>query len=464
MKKNIVLIDKFAEINLGIDVVDNILTNTDWNISVLVTSEEKKYIYVNRKRIKKIYSTKEIYNIDCIEELDYELINKLKYIQSDYMFGTAREIHDINLLKLSYYNSISFWHSVFKNQLIDIVIITGFIQGFSIDLTIKAMAELYNIFCYTWNPISVGKLKLMIHEELNDKFLVKSKRDNIKSLLDCNSNQKNFYQINTINRNKLKYIIRKCLYSIGGDILVNIIIALLKNKRIYYLGIKGGGLNFIELFCEFCKMKKMENFLNKISVHPDYGEKYIIYFLQMEPEGTIQVRCTLQSQLVAIKMLSKALPKGWKIYIKEHPFQYKLNTKEYSYYLTSKFKYRTKNFYKEIMSLKNTKIIKKEISSKDLAQNSQAISTFNGTIISEVISMKKPALVFGGETIIYKNCKDILCIDSYIKCKEYIQKIKDGWRPNYDSIEDLYSKYTYEYSNEGIKEILNDIDRVVLNK
>lgn len=458
MKKNIVLIDKLAEANIDIDVVDNILSNTDWNISILVTSEEKKHIYVNSGRIKKIYSTKEVYNIEHIEDLDYKLINKLKYMQSDYMFGTAREVHDINLLKLSYYNSISFWNSVFKNQLIDMVIITGYIQGYSIDVTVKAIAKLYNVLCYTWNFIGYGNF--MVNEELRDEFLTKSKRDKRKSLLDF----KVSYKVNDKNRNKLKYIIRKFLYFIGGKVLVDSVLCLLKNKRAHYLGINGGGLNFIELFCEFCKMKKMEFFLNKISVHPDYGEKYIIYFLQVEPEGTIQVRCTLQSQLVAIKMLSKALPKGWKLYIKEHPCQYKFNMEGCSHYLISKFKYRTKFFYKEIMSLKNTKIIKKEISSRDLAQNSQAVSTFNGTIIAEVISMKKPALIFGGETTIYKKCKDISCIDSYKKCKEYIKSIEDGWRPNYDNIEDLYSKYVYKVSDEGIKEILNDIDRVVLNK
>ena len=79
-------------------------------------------------------------------------------------------------------------------------------------------------------------------------------------------------------------------------------------------------------------------------------------------------RARFGSQISIIKQLSQNLPENWILYIKEHPDQYKLDGPGWWYYLTTIHKYRTKDFYGEILKLSNVRLLKYENKSQDIIE------------------------------------------------------------------------------------------------
>lgn len=108
-------------------------------------------------------------------------------------------------------------------------------------------------------------------------------------------------------------------------------------------------------------------------------------------------RQTLTSQLYAIKILSSVLPKNWKIYVKEHPDQFKIY---YSHknHLNHIDHFRSMSFYSQIELFKNVKFIKMSTNSKELIKHVKAICYINGSVFLKAILAKKPIIIFGNET------------------------------------------------------------------
>ena len=73
--------------------------------------------------------------------------------------------------------------------------------------------------------------------------------------------------------------------------------------------------------------------MSKLEVEPKPNEKFFYYALHFEPEGSIQTRVTMESQLTIIKLLSECIPEGYFLYVKEHPWQFRLNNDLFSYYI-----------------------------------------------------------------------------------------------------------------------------------
>lgn len=142
-------------------------------------------------------------------------------------------------------------------------------------------------------------------------------------------------------------------------------------------------------------------------------EKYVLYALHLEPEAAIMARTIYNSQLYNISMIAHSLPDGWKLYVKEHPHQFKLigGCAMYTAHMSS---FRTKSYYDEICSLPNTYLLDYRIPSSKLVHpdNSQenrinakpqAISTINGSITLESILHGIPTLLFDKSTIPYES-------------------------------------------------------------
>lgn len=163
------------------------------------------------------------------------------------------------------------------------------------------------------------------------------------------------------------------------------------------------------------KLLRLNHFYNKISITPDLSENFIFYGMHMQPEKTSQpLGGEYDHQLLPIIILAKSLPPGWFLYVKEHPNQFnerKISNKNF----------RDKSFYQAVLKLKNVRFISLQVSSAELIENSQIVSTLTGTAGWEGLLRKKPVIAFGNPY--YKACRAVRSPDSVDACKKSISEL-----------------------------------------
>ena len=134
---------------------------------------------------------------------------------------------------------------------------------------------------------------------------------------------------------------------------------------------------------DILKTKYRKFFINKNLIRTIDNEKPIIYFpLQIEPERSLLITAPkYTNQIQVIRDIVNVLPKGYELYVKEHPMSIIRS-------------WHSVSFYKEIMSLPNTKLIHPSVKSKDIIKKSSLIITISSTTGIEATFYKKPSLIF----------------------------------------------------------------------
>jgi capsule polysaccharide export protein KpsC/LpsZ len=125
-----------------------------------------------------------------------------------------------------------------------------------------------------------------------------------------------------------------------------------------------------------------------------------------------------------IDMLSKLVPEGWKIYVKEHPSQFK------DYQAAERAK--PIQFYNMITSMPKVEFVPLTYTSFELIDNAQASATVSGTVGWESVVRGKPTLLFGHSW--YQDCKGVFVTHTVEDCKNAIQKIKNGYKVNMNEV------------------------------
>jgi len=155
------------------------------------------------------------------------------------------------------------------------------------------------------------------------------------------------------------------------------------------------------------------------------------------------------------------LPVGWVLYVKEHPNQFKLNEPGWWFYLTSIHKYRTKEFYKEILKFDNVQFLKFSIKSQDIIKSAKAISTINGSISSEALTYNKPLILFGHQSTPFGLCKDVFKITSSKQCQEAMNQIEGGFIPDYSDFNEIVDNYLFELKVSSLSDVQLLVDYLV---
>ena len=130
-------------------------------------------------------------------------------------------------------------------------------------------------------------------------------------------------------------------------------------------------------------IKRRESFLNNNSIISLNNNDHFVYFpLHIEPERTLSVAAPFYTnQLEIITHISKSLPVGYKLYVKEHPVQ-KVRG------------WRTIDFYKKILELPNVNLVHPSIKSEEMLKNCSLVITITGTTGIEAAFYEKPSIVF----------------------------------------------------------------------
>ena len=129
--------------------------------------------------------------------------------------------------------------------------------------------------------------------------------------------------------------------------------------------------------------KQREKFMEKNFLHNvDLEKPFVYYPLGVDPEANILITAPFfTNQIEIIRIISKALPIGYQLFVKENPSQ--VNRE-----------WRTISEYKEIIDIPNVKLIHPSFSNKKLLENSSLVTTIAGTSGFEAAFYEKSSIVF----------------------------------------------------------------------
>ncbi len=173
------------------------------------------------------------------------------------------------------------------------------------------------------------------------------------------------------------------------------------------------------------RRKKLAAHYDQVAQEVDLTVPYVFVALQCEPERqSCPVGGVFTHQYLMIDLLSKTIPAGWKVYVKEHLSQFKkYQTAERS---------KTKASYDMIAAMPNVHLVPLHTTSFELIDKAQASATVSGTVGWESVVRGKPVLLFGNSW--FSRCEGVFVIRTVEACAAALRKIRDGFRVNADHV------------------------------
>lgn len=115
--------------------------------------------------------------------------------------------------------------------------------------------------------------------------------------------------------------------------------------------------------------------------HFDKRRPFVYFPLHVQPEFTTDVRAPFfANQIALIENISKSVPAGHRVLVKEHP---------------GMKGERNLGYYKHLTKLHNVQLLSPAIDSHDLIRAADAVLTITGSSAWEAILYEKPAIAFG---------------------------------------------------------------------
>jgi hypothetical protein len=140
----------------------------------------------------------------------------------------------------------------------------------------------------------------------------------------------------------------------------------------------------------------------------DKNTPFIYYPLQAEPERTLLLSAPFYTdQIELITRIAKAMPVGFKLYVKEHASMSLVGWRDISY-------------YKKILELPNVVLIHPSVNSDELLKNSSLVVTIRGTTGIEATFYEKPTI-----TLIDVNYSALPSVYKIKNIEELPQKIQN---------------------------------------
>jgi hypothetical protein len=135
------------------------------------------------------------------------------------------------------------------------------------------------------------------------------------------------------------------------------------------------------------KIKRLEHIYKRNCLIEIPSKQYIYVSLHLQPErSTNPEGAHFDNQWLMIEMISKCLPAGWFILIKEHPKQFKYDLRT--------IHARQESFYTSISRIKNAHFMSLNVSQDELILKSEMTATVSGSVGWESLIDGKPVLIF----------------------------------------------------------------------
>ena len=192
---------------------------------------------------------------------------------------------------------------------------------------------------------------------------------------------------------------------------------------------------------------------------PDMNEKFIFFPLHVFNDSQITFRAVeFFRQDKTVEMISKALPEGMKLYVKQHPHAAGMEPIEW---------------IKKISELPNTKLLYPELNSHDIIENAKAIVVVNSDVGWEAIMHLKPVIVLDkpfysgkGLTIDVDDINELSsCIEKGLKktiqMEQVIQVVHAALKSHYPGAFWKPRTTDFNYDKENIKKIIDGIEQEI---
>lgn len=157
----------------------------------------------------------------------------------------------------------------------------------------------------------------------------------------------------------------------------------------------------------------------------DLERPYIFVALHHQPEkSTSPEGGVFAHQFFMVDLLARCIPVGWHLYVKEHPSQLMSYSKgELS---------RSVDFYRDIASLPNVKLVRLSMPSFDLIDHAKAVATVTGTAGWEAVIRGVPVLVFGHAW--YGGCEGVFYTPTQRDLNEALRRIETGYKVDREQV------------------------------
>ncbi|MCV6607654.1 MAG: hypothetical protein OIF32_05535 [Campylobacterales bacterium] len=321
------------------------------------------------------------------------------------------------------------------------IVFSGYADNFISTLTFKISEEL-DKRCISFHPHWIISNNLLY---LNDGIFCKPCKDVIltKEMPEHYGKHLEHYDVHQYHKEKIKNTlnVKKSLFGVFSpnfELLFKQKKHSPKNKKYRkYLEIdkivkrKKIIANFYRLYVKLYLSFTM-NWSKKI---PD--DKFIFFPLQLQPEAsTGTVTPMFMNQISVIENISKSIPLGYILVVKEHPLGVGL---------------RDITFYKQVSKIPNVMLLDVNVSGKEIIQKADFTIGYGGTILFESIVLGKKYFLLADDYIytdsqllhILRNIRDL-----HLEIKEFILKKVD----NSDNERLRMQKYFYQRGFERFNE------------
>lgn len=154
---------------------------------------------------------------------------------------------------------------------------------------------------------------------------------------------------------------------------------------------------------------------------PPVGERFVYFPLHLQPEATTSpMGGVFTDQYLALETLVRALPRGWKVVVKENPAQ--------------RFAKRDYGFYEQLARTPQIHLIDRAVSTFELIERCEAVATITGTAGWEALFKGKPAIVFGHA--FYRSAPGAIAVEEVESLAAALEAIDSGCSPAW-SVDDL---------------------------
>lgn len=151
---------------------------------------------------------------------------------------------------------------------------------------------------------------------------------------------------------------------------------------------------------------------------PVPGEKYVFFPLQVQPErSTLILAPFLCDQLAVIENISKSLPVGYRLYVKDHPI-----------FLGR----RPLSEYRRLRSIYNVRLLDTQLPSFEIVKNAALVISISNTIGMEAILLQKPLIVFG--EAFYNDYDQSTYVDNIKQLPYAIQDLLASFKPDRENL------------------------------
>ncbi len=180
------------------------------------------------------------------------------------------------------------------------------------------------------------------------------------------------------------------------------------------------------------KKRLLKKAYHQLSEDVDLDQKYVYVPLHYQPERTtIPDGGIYSDQWLMVNLISVALPKGWKIYVKEHPTQFH---PRYDGQLG-----RHISDYHRLLAIDNVHLVSIKTNSLLLADRSKAVISVNSSVTFEAFFRRTPAVVFAKNNWLI-NWEGVFHARDEASLKVIFEKIQEGITYGDDSSFELMKK------------------------